>query len=242
MKKKPIIGITLDSEKAGGWSDSPWYALREDYANSVLNQGGIPIHLAHSIDMAEEYISIIDGLIITGGDFDIDPSYYGETINSDRIVVKNTRTAFEIAITKLALEYKKPILGICGGEQLLNVILGGTLIQHIPDSVPNCLVHEQPHPKDEPSHSVTVKEQSLLHKITGVTEMMVNSTHHQAVKDVLSGVIISAVAPDGVIEAIEYPAHPFCLGVEWHPEYEKTEYDKKIIKAFIEASYDRKNR
>ena len=238
MNKKIVIGITLDSEEAGGYANYPWYALRKDYAQSVINHGAIPIHLAYGAGLAEEYLNMIDGLIITGGGFDVDPSYYGESIESDRIIIKNDRTAFETEITKLALAVNKPILAICGGEQLLNVVLGGSLIQHIPDSVPNCLQHEQPMPKDVPSHDISISENSLLHKITGCLHTRVNSTHHQAVKELGKDLIISATAPDGVIEAIEHIGHPFCLGVEWHPEFQSTEEDVKIFAAFIKACHD----
>jgi putative glutamine amidotransferase len=236
MNKRPIIGITLDAEKPGGYANFPWYALRESYSDAVSKHGGTPILLPYCEQSVDDYVDMIDGLILTGGDFDIDPSYYGQAIESNKIIIKNRRTAFEMAITKQILLKNKPLLGICAGEQLLNVILGGSLIQHIPDSVVNCLEHEQPEPKNIPWHKIDITAGSLLHKIIGVLSMEVNSTHHQAVKDLGKNLVVSAVAPDGVIEAIELPAHPFCLGVEWHPEYEESIEDSKIIAAFVKAS------
>ena len=128
-----------------------------------------------------------------------------------------------------------PVLGICGGQQLLNVVLGGTLIQHIPDEVEGALAHEQPNPRTEPGHTVAVAPGSLLHRIVGATEMSVNSAHHQAALDVGEGVLVDAVAPDGVIEGIESRRHRFCLGVQWHPEYGIDRGDAKIFEAFVAA-------
>lgn len=232
----PIIGLTLDSEAGGGYAPLPWYALRKNYAGGIHARGAVPLCLPHHADAAEHYLGLIDGLVITGGDFDVDPALFGEQIESDRIIVKPERTQFERAMIEGALARNMPMLGICGGEQLLNVMLGGSLIQHIPDSVPNCLEHEQPNPRTETSHSVAIKEGTLLHRITGVTKMDVNSAHHQAVKAPAPGMIVNATAPDGVIEGIEYPDHPFCLGVEWHPEYLIGVEDTAIIDAFLAAS------
>lgn len=233
---KPIIGITLDSEPAGGWSKFPWYALRENYCGIVARQGGVPIALPHEPELAEEYLNRISGLIITGGNFDVPPELYGQATTSDKVTTKPKRSQFEWAITQGAMQRKMPILGICGGQQLLNVILGGTLIQHIPDSIENPLAHEQPNPRNEPGHTVAIVEGTLLHRIVGSSTASVNSAHHQAVATPAPGSIVNATAPDGVIEGIEYPGHPFCLGVQWHPEFSITGADDAILTAFIAAA------
>ncbi len=234
--KKVVIGITLDFETKPGYSVYPWYALRENYSKAISHQNAIPLLLPHEEACAEDYADMIDGLVLTGGDFDIDPSLYGAAFKHEKVTTKHTRTQFEIALTKAMLKRNKPILGICAGEQLLNVLLGGTLIQHIPDSYPNCLEHEQKNPRHEPGHSITVEQNTLLHRIVGTQNMDVNSSHHQAVATVGPDVVINAVAPDGVIEGIEYTKHPFCLGVEWHPEYESSEQDRAIFRALVEAA------
>lgn len=240
---KPIIGITLDSEEGGGYSPLPWYALRKNYAASIINAGGVPLMLAHDASMASYYAEIIDGLVITGGAFDISPELYGMMERHETVVTKNERTNFEFALVRQALERTIPMLGICGGEQLINVVLGGTLIQHIPDSFANALEHEQKTPRHLPAHSVDIKEGSLLNRITGKTKMDVNSSHHQAVDTPGKNVTINAYAPDGVVEGIEYTNHPFCLGLEWHPEYEANEGDRAILKALVDhAEQHRTNR
>lgn len=236
--RPPVIGFTLDYETLPTYSKMPWYALRENYLKSVVRHGAIPLPLPHEPELAGHYLDMIDGLVTTGGNFDVPPHMYGESSQHEKVTLKENRTAFEWAVTKGAVERNMPILGICGGQQLLNVVLGGTLIQHIPDSVQNALAHEQPNPRTEPGHSVVVKEDTLLHRILGTDHLAVNSAHHQAVAKPAPGSIVSALAEDGVIEAIEWPDYPFCLGVQWHPEYDVTPYDSKIFAAFVKAARD----
>lgn len=235
-RKLPIIGITADSESAGGYSKFPWYALRQNYAASVKDVGGMPVVLAHEPELVPAYLDMIDALIVTGGAFDVDPALYGASETHESVVTKDERTQFEWAITKGALERQMPVLGICGGQQLLNVVLGGSLIQHIPDSVPACLPHEQPNPRDEVGHDVSIVEGSLLHRLTGVAAMGVNSAHHQAVERVGEGTVVSASAQDGVIEAIEHPGYRYCLGVQWHPEFLITPGDRAVMSGLIAAA------
>ncbi|MGB0574630.1 MAG: gamma-glutamyl-gamma-aminobutyrate hydrolase family protein [Alphaproteobacteria bacterium] len=234
--KKPVIGITLDSEEPGGYSKFPWYAVRENYCDAVADAGGLPVPLPHQPAIANAYLDMIDGLVITGGAFDVDPALFGDKTRHETVVTKDRRTEFELAVTRGAINRDMPVLGICGGQQLLNVVLGGTLIQHIPDEIENALAHEQPNPRDEPGHDIAVTTNTLLHQITGTGTMSVNSAHHQAVKTIASPVIINATAPDGVIEGIELPGKRFCLGVQWHPEFLIDPGDKRIFDALIDAS------
>jgi putative glutamine amidotransferase len=232
---KPVIGITLDSEDPGNYANMPWYALRQNYADAVVKAGGVPLALPHEPDQADDYLDVIDGLVITGGAFDVDPSIFGAGERHPTVVTKDRRTAFELATTRGALERDMPLLGICGGQQLLHVALGGTLIQHIPDEIPEALAHEQANPRDEPGHSISVLPGTLLHRIVGADTLDVNSAHHQAAKDASDEIIINAVAPDGVIEGIEAIGKRFCLGVQWHPEYKVSAGDGAIFQAFIDA-------
>ncbi len=232
---RPIIGLTLDSEEPGGYSKLPWYALRQNYCSAVVRAGGLPILLPHEPEQAGAYLDEIDGLLVTGGNFDVDPALFGATSRHATVKTKDRRTAFEVNVTRGALERDKPVLGICGGQQLLNVVLGGTLIQHIPDEIDDALAHEQPNPRTEPGHMVTVSPGTLLHRICGADSLAVNSAHHQAVKAVGPDVIVDAVADDGIIEGIEHPGYRYCIGVQWHPEYSISVGDDKIFDAFIKA-------
>jgi putative glutamine amidotransferase len=232
----PVIGITLDREEPGGYSKFPWLALRENYCRAVGNGGGVPVLLPHEMERAEDYLSMIHGLIVSGGAFDIDPALFGAADRHSTVKTKDARTAFEWTMTRRALDRDIPVLGICGGQQLLHVVLGGTLIQHIPDEVEGALAHEQPNPRDQPGHRVRIIDGTRLHRIVGVGEMEVNSAHHQAAKDVPVGVAIGAVAEDGVIEAIEVPKYRFCIGVQWHPEFEISEGDRRLFAAFVDAA------
>ena len=234
MPRRPIIGITMDSEESGGYSRMPWYALRKNYSDAVVQAGGVPVHLSHQPELAADYLDLIDGLVVTGGAFDVDPALFGAE-RPPTVMVKAGRTAFELAVVRGALERDLPLLGICGGQQLLNVALGGTLIQHIPDEVAGALAHEQPNPRTEPGHDVKVLAGSKLAAVVGAGHIPVNSAHHQAVKTVAPGCTVDAVAPDGVIEGIEDPRRRFCIGVQWHPEYAISPADAALFRAFVEA-------
>ena len=237
---RPRIGVTLDSEAPGGYSKFPWFALRQNYAGSIIGAGGLPLALPHvPAELIPAYLDQLDGLVVTGGAFDVDPALYGASQRHPTVDLKAGRTAFEWAITEQALARDLPVLGICGGQQLLNVVLGGTLLQHIPDSVAEPLAHEQPNPRDEAGHPVDVVEGTLLHRLVGTTTLAVNSAHHQAVDRTGVGVQISATAADGVVEAIEHPGYRFCIGVQWHPEFLISPGDGQILGAFVAAAAGR---
>lgn len=233
---RPIIGLTLDREEEGEFATTPWYALRENYCSAVFDAGGNPITFPHEPDLCSEYLTLIDGLIITGGNFDVDPTIFGAKSKHSLVKLKEKRTAFEIEIMRQAIDQDIPTLGICGGEQLLNVIFGGSLIQHIPDEIENPLDHEQTNPKSEPAHDIFIKENTLLHQIVKKRKIAVNSSHHQAVAAPGNTVVSNAFAPDGVIEGIEVPSKRFCLGVQWHPEYGINKSDQAIFQGFVDAT------
>jgi len=235
MRNRPIIGVTLDAEEPGGYSKLPWYALRKNYFSALAAAGALPVALPHHAELAEAYLDEIDGLLITGGAFDVDPSLYGGGDTHPTVTLKAGRTDFELAVTRGALARDLPVLGICGGQQLLAVALGGTLIQHIPDSIQTSIEHEQPNPRDQPGHDIAIAPDTLLARIIGRPRMAVNSAHHQAVATPGHGALVNALAPDGVVEGVEHPGRRFALGVQWHPEYAVDPADPLIFAAFVQA-------
>ncbi len=239
-KKKPIIGITLDSAENSEklkYSSFPWYALRKNYFDSIIKAGGIPIALPYQ-ENPEELADLIDGLLIPGGDFDIDPKFYGQELKTDKSSFNQARTEFELALLSRLLEKDKPFLGICAGMQLLNVLLGGDLIQHIPDYVKGDIKHEQDFPKHTPSHRIDIKPGTILSTLSSNLYLTVNSTHHQAVGTLGKDLIASSKAPDGIIESIEVVSRDFALGVEWHPEYLNSELDFNLFKKLVEKAQE----
>jgi putative glutamine amidotransferase len=235
MTTRPRIGVTLDAEKPGGYSAYPWYALRTNYAAAVAAAGGLPLSLPHLPDLAADMLDAIDALVVTGGAFDVAPSLYGDDATHATVSLKQGRTEAELSLVRGALERGLPVLGICGGEQLLAVALGGTLIQHIPEGVPDALPHEQPNPRHEPGHAVRIVAGTRLYGIVGAETMQVNSSHHQAVLSA-GRAVVNASAPDGVIEGIEAPGAAFCIGVQWHPEFLIDPGDARLFAALIEAA------
>jgi putative glutamine amidotransferase len=235
-RTRPLIGLTLDAETAGGYSQYPWYALRTNYAQAVAEAGALPIGLPHLPDQAAAMLDSIDALIVTGGAFDVDPALYGDADTHDTVTLKHGRTQAELALLQGALARNMPVLGICGGQQLLAVALGGTLIQHIPDAIPEALPHEQPNPRHEPGHEAAILPGTMLYRIVQAETMRVNSSHHQAVRSPGHGAAVNAIAPDGVVEGIESTAYRFCIGVQWHPEFLIDPGDARIFAALTEAA------
>ncbi len=210
---RPCIGITIGTDEPGRE-----YRLARAYADAVLAAGGLPVPIAWGDDSAAgAYLALCQGIVISGGDFDIPPARYGEARRPCCGREQPERTACEWALCEAALAGRVPLLGVCGGMQLMNVVRGGTLYQDLEQDA-GIRTHEQPPPKDVPSHTVEIVPDSLLARLVGTRPLPVNSTHHQAVRRVGAGVLASARSPDGVVEAIELPDLPFALGVQWHPE------------------------
>jgi putative glutamine amidotransferase len=209
---RPRIGLTLDADPARGR-----YELGAAYVDAVLAAGGLPILLPHLAEAAGAYLALLDGLVVTGGAFDVPPELYGEARRAVCGPSKPERTAFEKDVLEAALAARLPVLGVCGGMQLLNVVRGGTLHQDLVADA-GLSGHEQPPPKDRPTHDVRISPGTLLASLVGDGPLPANSTHHQAVREPGAGVLVSGRTADGVIEAIELPDLPFALGVQWHPE------------------------
>ena len=210
---KPVIGITadMDSERK--------YKLNTNYVTAVIRAGGLPFILPNGIEQdLKQAAEMLDGLLLTGGG-DIDPTLFNEEPHAKLGEVTPARDKLEIQLAKEMLRVNKPILGICRGLQILNVALGGAVIQDIQSQSSNqTLQHSQKAPRSYQSHFVQVEKDTILESITETPKIKVNSFHHQAVKNVPKPLIISGTASDGIIEAVESTAHHFVLGVQWHPE------------------------
>ncbi|OQA03904.1 MAG: putative glutamine amidotransferase [bacterium ADurb.Bin400] len=209
------------------------------YTKAVLNAGGIPIILSSIKDssLIKEYIGLCDGFIFTGG-YDIEPSLYNETPHETVTDTDPLRDWFEPRLMQTAMKHDLPILAICRGHQMLNVVRGGTLWQDLPSERPASTVnHRQIEKHDIPSHSITLQPSTKLFKIVGSPSIMVNSRHHQAIKTLGSDLVATAHSEDGIIEAIEDPNAKFIVGIQSHPEdlIKTTDYAAKIFSTFIQA-------
>ncbi|HWN84928.1 MAG TPA: gamma-glutamyl-gamma-aminobutyrate hydrolase family protein [Vicinamibacterales bacterium] len=206
-----------------------------DYEAAVRRAGATPRPLALD-DAAAEALRGVDGLLLTGGD-DVDPALYGEPPHTTFDVAEPGRDAFEIDLVRRALDADLPVLAICRGLQVLNVALGGTLIQDIPSEPGRLLPHDTEGPPTTPAHTVTVAPGSCLAALVGPDDVRtVNSRHHQAVRALGRGLIATATSPDGLIEGAEVPAARFCVGVQWHPEnfHQTGEFDR-LFDGFVDA-------
>jgi len=180
----------------------------------------------------------LDGLLVTGSGSDLAPQFYGEQQHYPFQQMSEERAQLELGLAKLAFKYLVPTFGICGGMQSMNVALGGTLIQDIPAQIVTKIQHLPKKSAEKMAHLVRVEPKTLLRRIMKKPTMSVNSSHHQSVKTIPSSLQMSAVAPDGVIEAIEADGHPFWLGVQWHPEflYRNHALHKRLFSAFMKAA------
>jgi putative glutamine amidotransferase len=230
---KPLIGITANWKTVDEISGR--VSLNDAYARSVHRAEGVAVLIPPGAD-AEALATHLDGLLIPGGD-DIDPKYYGEPLHPKAELVNAARFDQEWALLKAFEARRKPILGICYGCQLLNVWRGGSLYQHLPDLPSVTLTHQRASKKEPyPRHFVEVAPDSKLACIVGQTRFEVVSLHHQGIRSVGKELVITAHAPDGVVEAIEDPDHPFLIGVQWHPERDPdAPATRALFEAFVQA-------
>ena len=234
---RPIIGITPSLETNENKIYTP-----TSYPKAVIQAGGTPVFLNFTRDdeMIEQYAAMVDGVLFSGGD-DVDPASYDEEQIWGCGDICPLRDDFEIKLLKVLVEKypEKPVLGICRGAQVLNVAMGGTLYQDLRSQVEGCIRHQQQQSSHYASHKAMMTEGSKLHAIYGSTEVMVNSFHHQAVKDVGEGLVVTARASDGVVEGLEKPDHPYFIAVQWHPERQVEgphhPEHKPLFQSFVDA-------
>lgn len=229
---RPVVGVTTYRERArfGVW-DTPSAVLPAEYVDTVLRAGGVPVLLPPlPADAAPAVLRGLDALLLTGG-ADLDPARYGRPPHPATSGVRADRDEFEFALLAAALAADLPVLAVCRGVQVLNVALGGTLDQHLPDT----LGHDahRPEPGVFGDRSVTPAAGSTLAKVLG-ERATVRCHHHQALAEVAAGLVVTGRAQDGTIEAVEAPGHRFVLGVQWHPEHDAG--DDRLVAALVRAA------
>jgi putative glutamine amidotransferase len=223
---RPRIGVVTDYHEGtleGHGGDEPHVFLNARYVRAVEAAGGRPWLLppppSGDPAGAEDYLAGVDGLLLTGCGRHLDPKAYGETARFDLTLMPRAKQELEFALVRGALAQGIPVLAVCGGMQSLNVALGGALVQRIGEEVAGALEHMQKDKATNPAHPVRVTPGSILARVTGAEALQVNSSHTQAVGRVGRDLKVSATAPDGVVEAVEYTGPVWALGVQWHPEY-----------------------
>ena len=226
----PLIGITRCSKL-------------DDYVASV-EQAGAKVRVLEVSDSPRALVGVLNGVVLTGGG-DVDPVLYGEDRHESVEDAEPGRDEFEIDLARRAMATDLPLLAICRGAQVLNVAVGGTLIQDIPSSVDSVLKHAISTPRDALAHEVSITPGSRLHEALGSSvaasgDCRVNSRHHQSVGRLGTGLVATATASDGVVEAIEQPEARFCLGIQWHPEnFWRTGEFKPLFESFVAAARER---
>ncbi len=236
----PIIGVTGYADRSARLSNAPLFAIAQTYVRAVALSSGAPLVISPHLEepSLRAIFERLDGLILSGGG-DIQPASFGEEDSGLLKNVDEQRDRAELALACWALAEGLPLLAICRGIQVLNVMAGGTLIQDILTQVPNALSHSSiSSPKSVVAHVVEVTAGSRLAALVGAGELGVNSAHHQAAQAVGAGLIVTARAPDGIIEALENPDHPFCVGVQWHPEAMVESYPvmRQLFEGLIETA------
>lgn len=228
--RKPVIGlIPLVDAKL----DSLW--MLPGYMKGIESAGGLPLMLplTEKKEALSQLALLCDGFLFTGGQ-DVSPSLYGESelpVCGERCPARDNMECLLFSLAE-----KKPILGICRGIQIINVLLGGTLYQDIPSHRPSSVVHSQKPPYDSAIHSVKIIADTPLHELLQTDSIQVNSYHHQAVKTLSPKLRAMARAEDGIVEAAYAPEYPYLWGVQWHPEFMFSESCGKIFQSFVTAS------
>jgi putative glutamine amidotransferase len=235
-KAKPLIGLTCRFDPA---KDS--YYLPVEYAEAVFQAGGIPVQIPLIPSSAAQAAEYLDAIVLSGSASDVDPARYGQPRHPAVTAVYPDRDETDFRLLDAAFREKKPVLGICFGIQSLNVYLGGSLVQHIPERVSGIINHDDTNTR----HPVTLEPGSRLAAwVDGGAEIVVNSTHHQAIQALGDGLQIAGRSPDGVIEAVEgqFKGH-FVAGVQWHPEriWASEPLSRRIFSELVIAAAAHKN-
>jgi putative glutamine amidotransferase len=234
---KPLIGITTNqSHNVYG---QPTIMLMQSYVNAVMQAGGVPVLIPSLIaeDGWDAAYSHLDGILFSGGG-DISLDYFRGDPHPRIDDIDLQRDSVELKFIQTAVSDGKPFLGICRGCQIVNVALGGTLYTHIPDQVPNALDHAYPgNRRTVLVHEVKIEEGTRIADIYGEPIIKVNSLHHQGLKDIAPSLRVAGHSPDGLVEAVERPDHPFGVAVQWHPEWLTDQQStRNLFRKFVAAA------
>lgn len=237
---RPRIGLVCSASEPKEPNEAVQYFVNARYIRAVLNAGGLPLLIPLPFPIADVPLlsQLFDGIIIVGGN-DVATDLYHGTPHESVSAPNHERDAIEIAVTRMAIAADLPLLGICRGEQVMNVAMGGTLYADIPSQYVTTLRHNQADslPVEKLTHTVTVVPGTLLHQVVREASLWVNSWHHQAVRDLGNGFIATSFASDGLIESFENPEKRFVMGIQWHPECIQQEApQREIFSAFISAA------
>jgi putative glutamine amidotransferase len=231
----PVIGITTDYRQ----EERGHYRVPGDYVEAVLLGGGVPLLLppVDDLEAIGPLLDRVDAVLLAGG-LDLDPSHYGEALHPETKLLHPRRDRFEPALARAAVGKGLPVMGICLGAQVLNVTLGGSLYQHVPEQMSSPLPHAPSAGGERTYHRVRVTPDSRLACILGTTELEVNSSHHQAIRDVARPLRAVAWSADGLVEGAEALDEQFLLAIQWHPENlarERPEH-RALFAALVEAA------
>ena len=233
-EKKPLIAVTPMYD-----SKDERYVLKAAYMQMLEGLGALPVIMPLTTDEAvqDRFLDLCDGLLLSGG-ADIDPARYGQIDEGLCGGISPLRDEVEIALCRMAVARDMPVLGICRGHQILNVALGGTMYQDLKVQQGTTCEHMVPNPVGGMVHEVAIVPGSPLAALQGGETMMVNSRHHQAVRDVAPDLVVQATSPDGVIESVYLPGKRFVWGVQWHPEsiWDISEENRRIAEEFLRAA------
>jgi putative glutamine amidotransferase len=234
---KPLIGITTRNGKDS--NGHPLTAIQHSYINAIVNAGGIPVPIP-SVLPEEDFLDLysrLNGILFSGGG-DVSLKYFSGSDHPRIGEVDEARDTTEITLMRTAVNDGKPVLGICRGAQVMNVALGGTLYTHIHDQLKGALDHDYPGDlRKVIVHPVNVDETTRSAEIFGETLLNVNSLHHQGLKDIAPNLRVAGHAPDGLVEVVEVPDHPYAVAVQWHPEWLTNQTAmQRLFKSFVDAS------
>lgn len=233
----PLIGITTY-----GQDEELKFPLPRQYVDCVRRAGAVAVLIPPGESRIDELLSSLNGVILAGGG-DVDPARYDGQQHESIYAVDQERDAMEFKLAQRVIDTGMPTLAICRGIQVVNVVLGGTLIEHLPDEVGEDVVHRLP-PREPTEHPIRVERQSRLAEIVGEVHFTAASWHHQAARQVADELVVTAYAPDGTIEAAEMPDHPWMIAVQWHPELtaDRDAAQQRLFDEFVRSANERRNR